>query len=358
MRIIDRYLLREFLGYLALGLFTFVGIFVIVDVFEKVDTFVDGEASVALVARYYASYIPFVSAQVLPVAMLLASLMALGRFVRQHELTATLMAGNSLWRVFAPVLLFAAAVSALDFGLENGVVPYANYTRNQILNYDIKKKVRPASERERNVRFIGDGGRIYIIGVYDASRAIMRDVDIQEFENDLLHRRILARIGLWKEDHWQLEGVTIRTFHGDSLAVSRMSRLELFVPERPRDFARERRETDEMGWLELWRWIHRQERSGADVTQHLVDLHMKFAIPVTNFITVLIGAALSTRVRRGGMAIGFGLSLLISFIYFSALRAGQALGHGGALPPPLAAWVANLLFGAIGLVLFLRAHFR
>jgi lipopolysaccharide export system permease protein len=83
---------------------------------------------------------------------------------------------------------------------------------------------------------------------------------------------------------------------------------------------------------------------------------MKIAFPLINFVVVLIGASLSTRIRRGGMAIGFGVSLLISFVYYCALRAGQSLGHGGALPPLLAAWSANLIFGAIGLTLFLRAQ--
>jgi lipopolysaccharide export system permease protein len=356
VRILDRYVLREFLGYLALGMITFLGIFIVVDVFEKVDTFVDGEAPVALVARFYLYYAPWVAVQVLPVAMLLASLMALGRLVRQHELTAMLMAGMSLARAYGAVLVFGMLVSIGAFALEQGVVPEANYQRRIILQHDIKKKPRPSSRRERDVLYVGRGGRIYTIGSYDPERALMRDVIIEEREQNVVTRRIDAQLGRWIDDHWELTGVTIRTFDGDRLDEEQRSTLELDVPERPRDFARVEREPEEMGWRALGALIERRRLSGSPVTQQIVDWHMKFAFPLINFIVVLIGAALSTRIRRGGMAVGFGLSLLISFIYYCGLRAGQALGHGGALPPVVAAWIANLLFGGVALVLFLRAQ--
>ncbi len=96
MRILDRYVLSEFVAYLAMGLFAFIGIFVIVDVFEKIDVFVDAQVKPALVLRFYLSYVPVVLIEILPVAVLLASLIAFGRMARLHELTAMRVAGRSL----------------------------------------------------------------------------------------------------------------------------------------------------------------------------------------------------------------------------------------------------------------------
>jgi lipopolysaccharide export system permease protein len=356
VRILDRYLLREFLSFLGLGLVTFLGIFVIVDVFEKVDTFVDTKAPVKLVVRFYLAYIPFVLVQILPVSMLLASLMSLGRFVRQHELTAMQMAGQSLWRAFAAVLIFGALVAMGAFYVEQWVVPEANYRRRMIMDHEIEGKPRPTAKRERDVKCMGEGGRIYSIKSFDPERQLMRDVTIEEFSRGFPVRRIDAQLGRWKGDYWQLTAVTIRTFDGDSLRHEQHDTFELHTPEEPGDFTREHREPEEIGWLEFRRHIRERILRGYDVTKDLVDWHTKLAFPVINFVVVLIGASLSTRIRKGGMAIGFGISLFISFIYYTAIRAGQSLGHGGALPPLLAAWIANIIFGSIGLVLFLRAQ--
>ena len=90
--------------------------------------------------------------------------------------------------------------------------------------------------------------------------------------------------------------------------------------------------------------------------KYLVELYLKVSFPLTNLIVVLIGTALAIRVRRGGLAISFGLAVFISFVYYAAIRTGQALGHSGMLPPFLGAWLGNFLFGGLGLELLRRAR--
>jgi lipopolysaccharide export system permease protein len=223
VRILDRYLLREFASYLLVGLLAFVGIFVIVDVFEKIDTFVDAQAEPLLVLRFYASYVPVVVVLILPVALLLASLLSLGRFARYHELTAMRVAGQSLFRIYLPVFSLALALSAASFALGEMVVPEANHRRKKIMDQEIKQRPSFPSRRQ-DVRYIGLGGRIYIIGTYDTQRKLMRDLVVQEFAGGTLGRRIDARQGQWKDDHWELMTGYVRTFGGDSLASERFDR--------------------------------------------------------------------------------------------------------------------------------------
>jgi lipopolysaccharide export system permease protein len=126
--------------------------------------------------------------------------------------------------------------------------------------------------------------------------------------------------------------------------------------ERPEDFAKESAQPAEMNYLELRSYVDRLRASGARVANYLVDLHLKLAFPLINFIVVLIGASLATRLRMQSAALGFGLSVAISFIYYALMRTGQALGHNGALPPYVAAWLADVVFGAIGLAMLRQAQ--
>ena len=73
---------------------------------------------------------------------------------------------------------------------------------------------------------------------------------------------------------------------------------------------------------------------------------------------VLIGASLATRLRMQSAALGFGLSVAISFIYYGLMRTGQALGHNGALPPYLAAWIGDMVFGVVGVMMMIQAQRR
>ena len=88
----------------------------------------------------------------------------------------------------------------------------------------------------------------------------------------------------------------------------------------------------------------------------LVDLHVRLAFPLVNLIVVMIGASVATRLRMQSAAMGFGLSVAISFIYYAFMRTGQALGHNGALPPYLAAWLGDLAFGAVGVTMLVQAQ--
>jgi lipopolysaccharide export system permease protein len=89
-----------------------------------------------------------------------------------------------------------------------------------------------------------------------------------------------------------------------------------------------------------------------------VDLHAKLAFPLINLIVVIIGASVATRLRMQSAALGFGLSVAIAFVFYAFMRTGQALGHNGALPPYLAAWMGDLVFGAVGVVMLVRAQRR
>src|SRR5216683_6801370 len=108
MRILDRYLLREFLVYLALGLLGFIVIFIVVDLIEKMDVFLDHRAPGLLVAQYFVNLAPDVVVKMLPVALLLATFLSLGQLNKFGELTAMRAVGRSLIRILMPVLLAAA----------------------------------------------------------------------------------------------------------------------------------------------------------------------------------------------------------------------------------------------------------
>ncbi len=356
-RILDRYVFREFVGYLALGLVGFIVIFIVVDIFEKIDVFLDHHAPIALITSFYLYRAPEVVVQVLPVALLLATFLALGQLNKFGELTAMRCAGLSLMSILRPVFMvaWAATIGALLLG--EYVVPSANHARDRIFQEQIQRLQRPTVTERPDLTYLGQDGRIYYIHLYVVRERRMHEVSLQEFRNGELVRRIDAAEATWDGNRWVFSSGYIRNFANGRESAKAFDHMAVNgLAERPEDFAKESPQPSEMNYLQLRAYVERLRSSGARVANYLVDLHLKLAFPLINLIVVMIGASLATRLRMQSAALGFGLSVAISFLYYALMRTGQALGHNGALPPYLAAWMADLVFGAIGIIMLRGAQ--
>jgi len=360
VRTLDRYVLREFTTYLVLGLLGFITIFIVVDVFEKIDVFLDHHAPFDLVFRFYLYRVPEVITRVQPVALLMATFLALGQLNKFGELTAMRAAGLSLVRILAPVFTLATIGVIGALAISEMVVPGANQRRDRIYNEQIQK-LQPQEVKERaDVTYLGNGGRIFYMRLYLVAERRMHEVSLQEFSKGEMTRRIDAAEATWDGKRWVFSSGYLRTFAEDGKEkVEPFTRMSVKgLPERPEDFAKESRKPDEMSYPELRSYVERLRASGSRVSNYLVDLHLKLAFPLINLIVVMIGAPIATRLRLQSNALGFGLSVTISFFYYAFMRTGQALGHNGALPPYLAAWLGDLVFGTVGLTMMIQAQRR
>jgi lipopolysaccharide export system permease protein len=357
VRLLDRYILREQLVSLFAGLLFFTSVFVIVDIFEKLDTYIDNRVPWHTVAAYYGVSIPGILVQVLPMAMLLACLIALGQIGRHNELTAMQAAGIGVGRIALPLWLLAGAVSVLVFVVNEVALPSLNARKLEIYRVDIKKQSLEGPTVRTNLAYLGREGRTFLIKTYNIPAKEMREVVIQEISEHTLTGRIDAESARWENGRWVFRRGYVRRFDREGEHAAEFK--ELVIPElaeTPEDFAKAEEDPRALSYWELSKYIGRLRQSGSRVQKYLVELYLKVAFPLTNLIVVVIGTALALRVRRGGLAISFGLSVFISFIYYAFIRAAQALGHQGALPPILAAWIGNLLFAALALELLRRAR--
>lgn len=359
MKILHRYVLREFMSYLAFGLAGFISIFIVVDVFEKIDVFLDHKASPDLIAQFYLYRAPEVVVQVFPVALLLSTFLTLGQLNKFGELTAMRTSGLSLPRILLPVFQVGIGAVIVALLLSEFVVPNANRERDMIYDQQIQSR-RPESVTERaDVTLLGQGGRIFYMRLYLVNEARMHEVSLQEFKNGDLTRRVDAAEATWDGTNWLFASGIVRTFEDGHEVAHPFDHMAVTgIAERPEDFAKESRQPEEMNYFELRSYVYKLRASGARVSNYLVDLHLKLAFPLVNLIVVAIGASLATRLRMQSAAIGFGLSVAIAFIYYALMRTGQALGHNGALPPYLAAWLGDIAFGAVAVGMFWQAQRR
>lgn len=323
---------------------------VVVDLFEKLDTFLDHDVPFTLITRYYAATIPFLLVLVLPITMLVAVLFCLGGMARRNELVAITAAGISLYRVVLPVFLVALVVSAVGLVFTTEIVPRGQTTANEIYDHEIKERPRISGSSRRDLSYLGADGRFFLIRRFDGKKGRMDDVVVQQFSGGTLVHRLDAEYAEWTGDRWEFHNGFLREFgsHGPPHVEPFTQRAFAEIVERPEDFLRTVKESDEMTFRELSEHITRTAASGGDITRLLVDRHARYSFPLASFIVALLGAPLTGAIRRGGHAVGFGIALLVGFLYYILLQTGETFGYNGTLPPLLAAWLPNLVFLVIG----------
>jgi len=356
MRLLDRYLLGQFLLWAVGGLLTFVGLFVIIDLFERIDTFVDYKTPAAIILRYYGYGLTTIITQVLPLALLLGTLLSLGQLRSNNELTAMQASGQSPLRLAAPLLGLAFFFCLIHYYIseEHSASHYAEQKR--ILVEDIKRISEGDRQSQTNVRLLGGGNRFYVAQYYDAKRFTLRSVSVQFVDPPTLDLRIDAARAVYDRGVWRFEKGFYRSF-GDSTEVTLAfdAFASTLLSEVPTDFARRRIDPFRAGMRELWRYAKRVGESGGETQKYMTNFHLRASYPLSGLIMVFLGAGLSMRVVRGNsLVLGIGLSMAVGFAYFSLIRTGQALGYSGTLPPALAAWLGNLVFILIGMIVFRR----
>src|SRR6516225_8069991 len=141
MKLLDRYVIRNFLQIYFYCIAGFISIWLIFDVSDNISTFIDEHVGILLVVRYYATQIPQVLIILLPVALLLSLLFALGRMSRANEIVSMLTAGVSLPRVLLPLIAIGLLTVAASMALNYSLAPHAELARKTFLS---EAKARPA----------------------------------------------------------------------------------------------------------------------------------------------------------------------------------------------------------------------
>jgi lipopolysaccharide export system permease protein len=354
MRLLDWYLLRRHLLCLGAAILALLMVAVVVDLIEHIDTFIDYRATFWQILRYYCYHAPYWIALTLPIAALLGTLFSLTSLARANELTAMKAAGISLYRLLLPLLGFSLAFSGLAFFFTDLVVPAATFRYHSV--WDEIRGVNRTDGSRRQVLLQDVEGQLVFARSYDALKEQASQVSWEQERAGRVVRRLEGRRLEWRGDRWVLLEGHEYLFGEGQTRVSAFDECEIStLTLRPVDFAQQQKKTEEMDYGELRAYIERARANGEDATRQQVDLHLKIAFPFTCFVIVLLGTPLAADARRSGLAGSFGKGILICFVYYSGVKAGQALGWNELLPPVLGAWLPNLAFGGLGLALLWRA---
>ncbi len=362
MRIHDRYVLGLFVKVLGFCLVSLAVIFLLVDLFEKIDDFIDNQASVHNILRYYAYMLPEIARLTMPVNIMLATIITLGILARHYEIVAFLASGVGMLRLTAPVLLMALLAVLVSTLLAEYIVPHTNARMLRVRHVDIEKREPEDARVRHGFVFHGDGDVHWYARTFNTRTQTLRDVVIYRYRTGRVVWNAHAESAAWENGAWQFHNGFWRVFTPDSTNQIR-EQLQSFrtrpfpeLQDSPDELARLEPEPDAMNYFQLKEHVERLRQSGVDVNDYLVDLYTKLSYPITSLIMAVLGIGLSASKRKPGLLTGVGLTLSIAFAYLALAQLSEALGKNESISPVFAAWLGPLCFGAASLGLLARIN--
>ena len=356
LKILDRYIVKELMSFVALAVAALTIMLIMQTLFELMDLLINKKVAWPYIVKLLAYRLPAFLVVTFPISLLASSELAIGRFSTDSEITAMKAGGLSLRRIMIPFLIAALTISILAFAINDYVVPEANHISQNIIREIIFKKGPP--NIRRNVFFRDAENRYFYINRLEEKNMIMQDIMVYELTREKFPRMITAKKGMWVVDTWKLENGTIYNYDEKGKITYEMSfeNLDIIIKEDLQKFFKNQRTPQEMSSKELSQQIDILEQAGADTKNLKVDLYMKYSIPFSGLIFVLLGVPLGLRVKRGSKATGIIISIVLVLIYYILLSTTRSLGRGGMLTPVLAAWSPNIIFGVLGVIIMLAAE--
>ncbi|MDP3804694.1 MAG: LptF/LptG family permease [Candidatus Omnitrophota bacterium] len=357
MKIIDRYMVKGFLGPFLWCQFLFTIMAIIIDIFSFIDDIVKFKIPLTSIAAFYVYYSPTIILRITPMAVLLSTIFALSDLNKHNEIIAMKSSGISLWRILAPILVIGSIVSLCIFTVNDRIIPISSKVAGAIRRDELEKEKRKDEARARvveNVAIYGAGNRIIFARNYDTEKKTLLDIIIHEHDRaENLVSKITAQSGAWTGQDWKFYKVIM--WHIDNagriLGDPRFFE-ERIIPlkEKPRDFASREWHPDYLSYKQLGNHIKNFKGTSAKLVKGLlVDLHYKAAFPLISLIIILIGAPFALITTRGGVLIGIGMSIAIGLLYYAFIAISIAFGKAGMLPPIVSAWLGNVVFAIIGI---------
>jgi lipopolysaccharide export system permease protein len=380
MRRLDRYIFLEVLGPLGLGFLVYTFILLLQFLFRAAEMIIRRGLPAATVGKLLIYTLPNILVLTIPMALLFGVLVAIGRLASDSELVALRSCGISLYRLYRPVLILSAALTAVNLFFMLVALPWGNTSlqglRSAILSQTAAEEVRPrvfSEDFQGKVVYAfdtplrGSGWRGVFLG--DSIPTAKNEVTVAD-QGDLrldsatqrvtlrLDNAVTHKVDLDNAERYEVS----RSRTMDQVLVDRLSEdpqqkttSSKGMRERTlaelRVIARDPTRIPDLAGLAGDHAALMLQRRNAEV-----EIHKKFAIPAACVVFAFCALPLAFNNRRGGKSSGFALSLAVILAYYVMLTLGEKGALAGTLPAWLGMWGPNLVLVALGAVLAVRRN--
>ena len=350
---LDWYIFKKFMLTFVIALVLIIGIVIVFDISEKIDKFVANQAPLkAIIMDYYMNFIPFFVNMYSAMFVFISVIFFTSRMAANSEIIAILSGGISFHRMMVPYIVASTIIALVSLGLNLYIIPRANQQR-LLFEREFVKDKRTAV---RDVHYqISPGEFVYVESFSTWNNTAYR-FTLENIENNQIVSKLSAETATWDSlsGSWNLKKYFIRDYtSGMSDYVRSGAQLDTVIALTVDDFYRNAQTVQTLPYNELQSLIKTQQMRGdSNIMYAQIEKHNRWAMPFSCIILTVIGVALSSRKKRGGLGWNLALGIALTFSYILFQRFAQMFVYTGIMPPGLAIWIPNFLFAIIAAFLY------
>jgi len=359
IKILDRYIIRKFIGTYFFAIALIISISIVFDINENLAKFTQYHAPLrAIVFDYYANFVPYFANLFSPLFVFIAVIFFTSKLAGNSEIISMLAAGVSFKRLMRPYMISAALISIMTFYLGSYVIPKGTVVRQ---NFETLYKNKKKNTSAENVQLQVGKGIIAYIQHYDNTVKRGYGFCLDKFENKKLVSHMTAQEIQYdtisdSKYHWKASTWRIRELRGLKEKITSGARLDTLIMMEPTDLVFSKGQQETFTSPQLREYINKQiDRGSSNVVQYEVEYHKRIASSFASFILTTIGVSLSSRKRKGGMGLYLGIGLALSFGYIMLQTVSATFAINANTPPMLAAWIPNIIFAFIAYFCYRKA---
>lgn len=359
VKILDRYIIKKFLGTFVFAIALLIVVILIFDTVEKMDKLLENKTPLsAFLFQYIINFIPYFINQFGGLFVFIAVIFFTSKLAYQTEIIAMLSGGMSFNRLMWPYFLSAALIFLVSIFLSLMVIPKANIQRIAFENTYVKPN-RANTTYEENIFIQESPGTFVYIRGFDGKRNTATYFAIEKYNGSTVQSILETgeRIHYNPDTkRWSADRYITRSFTDNVETFEQHGKLDTLLNISYEELGGVINLVKTMNIIELNKFIKEQKDKGSDMISYFeVERAQRFSYPFAIFILTLIGVSLSSRKVRGGTGLHIGIGITLCFSYILIAKFTEEFAKVGTINPVLAVWIPNIIYALIAIYLYKRA---
>ena len=356
MKIIDKYIIKKFLGTFIYAISLLIMIVIVFDVSENIDSFIKNNAPLkAIIVDNYLNFIPYFINLFIYLFTFISVIFFTSKLAGDSEIVAILSSGISFRRLLLPYLIASIILGIFSFYLGNFLIPVTNHDRRIFKNTYMGKLTK---DNKKNIHLQIASGTFVYVETYNSEYQTGYKFSLEKFKKQQLVYKLMADRIKWDTtiNKWKLKNYYIRTIDSSGQHIFKGTEMDTVLAIKKTDLYTVKEDFEEMDLYELNEYISSEKKKGSIAyKKYEIEKHKRIAGPVAIIILTFIGVALSSRKVRGGIGMHLGIGIGLTFSYILLLQMSTVFSTMGNLSPIVAAWIPNIIYFFIGIYLLNKA---
>ncbi|WP_299163797.1 LptF/LptG family permease [uncultured Eudoraea sp.] len=357
MTILDKYILKRYLVTFGTMLLLFVPIGIMLNLAEQIGKMIDNEAPLNEILIYYLNFTIYIGSLLFPIFLFLSIIFFTSKLANNTEIVAILSSGVSYSRFLRPYWIGASIIAVMMFFMGMFIVPNASKGYNEF-KFEYLKRGNKDRITSNIFNQLNESDFIYVSS-FDPARKIGYNFTFEHFnDQNQLDYKISASNIRWvpKDSLYRLTSYMKRKIRANKEIIETKRRLDTLFIFNIEDLTPVSYVAETKNLFELNEFIEVQKNKGAsNINTYILVKYRRWALPITAFILTVIGVAVSSVKRRGGMGVNLAFGIGVAFIYIFFDKVFGTLAEQSGFSPLLAVIIPNVVFGILGFYLLKNA---